>query len=795
MNSPEIECILQRDSAVPGLATVLDKHRIHSVLNDLFDTGNVDGLELDYIRYKPMVRAVALYRYRDPAGVTHPLVIIAHDQAGWRKCLETQSSDHSPSATMALLPREMCSIEWFPRDRHLKQLVKLFDPTKTSKILNSLIGTEASLSANWNLQPLTYKPRRRFVAKASCGSEAMTIKCYTKEDFVSAQRNAHLVQTHRLSKMVPRTIACSSKYRIIALEWLAGETLSFRPATDSSALATQAGNLLREWHVSAHASMPDVDWRHPGYTVNALNKLVEDVCWLLPELRDRLTSVTNLIRSTLSEMECANDLIHGDFYAKQIIQDGSGLRLIDFDEIGRGHRYQDVGNFVGQLYWNAVSSQELASPIDSQIESYIESFLKGYEPNTRRQDQEKMHASIVMGIVRCLPHAFRRGLTAWPARMRKLLACVERWLASPELKSVKQASNPTVSNSPAVDDNECAPYLDSANIDSLWRLNQSPDTCWRDTRIIAAHMIRHKPGKRLLVQYQLQDVERNVSLDILGKTHFRKPIDTRLLALHESMQSLRPHGVIVPRVVGVIPPVGLWLQEKLAGCHVLEKLDPQLHRRVGQALAELHNCRLTIDRYHGVQEELHVIESQYKQWLLNNPQWATEAKAVLGLVTKLSHQLSNSEKVLIHRDFYFDQVLVTKEGVGLLDWDLATMGPPELDIGNYLAHLDEYGLRSNAYAEYCQASAEEFLSGYRARRPATLLCNVDIWRDLSFARLVAISQRIPSRADTTELMLRVCRESLTLPTFQRSPEQMSSLIPPSLVRSAWIKYFTHQVFG
>lgn len=46
----------------------------------------------------------------------------------------------------------------------------------------------------------------------------------------------------------------------------------------------------------------------------------------------------------------------------------------------------------------------------------------------------------------------------------------------------------------------------------------------------------------------------------------------------------------------------------------------------------------------------------------------------------------------VHRDLYEDQVVVGSS-IGLIDLDDAAAGPPELDVGNLLAHLDLLGLR------------------------------------------------------------------------------------------------------
>jgi hypothetical protein len=65
---------------------------------------------------------------------------------------------------------------------------------------------------------------------------------------------------------------------------------------------------------------------------------------------------------------------------------------------------------------------------------------------------------------------------------------------------------------------------------------------------------------------------------------------------------------------------------------------------------------------------------------------------------------------VVHRDLYEEQVLLD-ERVGLVDLDDAAWGPPELDVGNLLAHLDLLALRAG---RSLASSETAFLAGYAA---------------------------------------------------------------------------------
>ena len=46
-----------------------------------------------------------------------------------------------------------------------------------------------------------------------------------------------------------------------------------------------------------------------------------------------------------------------------------------------------------------------------------------------------------------------------------------------------------------------------------------------------------------------------------------------------------------------------------------------------------------------------------------------------------------SRPVLVHGDFYYGQVLVGRDGLGIVDFDRLHMGTPLADLGNFIAHL------------------------------------------------------------------------------------------------------------
>jgi len=89
---------------------------------------------------------------------------------------------------------------------------------------------------------------------------------------------------------------------------------------------------------------------------------------------------------------------------------------------------------------------------------------------------------------------------------------------------------------------------------------------------------------------------------------------------------------------------------------------------------------------------------------------------------------------VVHRDLYDTQVVVG-ERVGLIDLDDAACGPPELDVGNLLAHLTLLGLR---LGRPLSAEREGFLRGYLGTGPDLERGRLDRCETLSLLRLACI---------------------------------------------------------
>jgi aminoglycoside phosphotransferase (APT) family kinase protein len=173
---------------------------------------------------------------------------------------------------------------------------------------------------------------------------------------------------------------------------------------------------------------------------------------------------------------------------------------------------------------------------------------------------------------------------------------------------------------------------------------------------------------------------------------------------------LAPAGVRVPTVLAVceddsILGVPFYLMEELDGTVVSDQLPPEIdtpeeRRRLGtellDGLVQLHGvdweaCGLTIGKPSGY------LERQLRRW---SGLWALNATRELSGCVELGRRLAatlpeSPPSTVVHGDYRLGNVMVSNRAparlVGILDWEMATIGDPLADLGYLVATWCEPG--------------------------------------------------------------------------------------------------------
>ena len=287
----------------------------------------------------------------------------------------------------------------------------------------------------------------------------------------------------------------------------------------------------------------------------------------------------------------------------------------------------------------------------------------------------------------------------------------------------------------------------------------------------AIRVVRHKPGRRCLIEYDVETAGHDGPdgvLILVGKAR-AKGIDDSTYHLLVSLRNAgfgtdSLDGVCVPEPVGIITAFRMWLQRKVPGISATRLLTEPggagLARRIAEAIHKLHQTGIPSTRRHTMADELRILYERLPLVARMKPQWANRLERILDACDRLDATTPEPALRGVHRDFYADHVVVDGPRLYLLDFDLYCEGDPGLDIGNFVAHLTEQSLRTlgdpNALRDGEQALEERFveLAG-EATRVA-----VRAYTLLTLVRHISLSTQFTERRPFTECLLQVCEQRL-----------------------------------
>src|ERR1700758_194132 len=196
----------------------------------------------------------------------------------------------------------------------------------------------------------------------------------------------------------------------------------------------------------------------------------------------------------------------------------------------------------------------------------------------------------------------------------------------------------------------------------------------------------------------------------------RPPLGQLLASAHDVvreariMAALAPTDVPVPEILGVaqdpaIADVPLVLMEFIDGqvvdtMAVAESLAPQRRRQIGMSLpttlAKIHAVDIDAVGLSDLASHKPYAQRQLKRWAGQWEQSKTRDRPELDDLTRrlVATAPDQRELSLVHGDFHLRNAIVSRETgevIGVLDWELSTLGDPLADMGTMLAYWPEPG--------------------------------------------------------------------------------------------------------
>jgi hypothetical protein len=287
--------------------------------------------------------------------------------------------------------------------------------------------------------------------------------------------------------------------------------------------------------------------------------------------------------------------------------------------------------------------------------------------------------------------------------------------------------------------------------------------------VLGISVTRYKPGRRCLIVYDIAMQEAGGmvgELAVVGKVRARSA-DT---STHDLMQRLwagsfgasSDDGIVIPEPLGIVRDVHMGVQRWVSGESLTGLLEGpsglRLARRTAEAIHKLHLVSAPARRRHTVDDEIRILGERLASVAQDNRHWQARIERLFEGCMRLATRVREGPVCGIHRDFYPDQLLADGDRLYMLDFDLYSEGHPALDIGNFLAHVDEYSLRRFGDPEYLADRKELMIDRYLQLSGAITREAIRIWTALSLTRHLAISRLFPERRPFTEALLAVCED-------------------------------------
>ncbi len=413
--------LVRRDHRLPGLRFLLDTDMLEEAFSLELARLGVDQLRLNYLRYKPGTNCLGLYRGSGVGGERY-LYAKCYGQDAPHKLANQEA--RSSAGEVMLNAHHGLALFSFPCDAKLKSLSRLASAEETTRFIARVMHP-AQVSQTPKIMPITYKPERRFVGKLILAQDqAVTLKLVSDRQFRRSLRLSRKVRKCE-EVVLPELIGMSRKHNALAYRWVDGHSLRERLYAPSDALGDVLGDVLETGAVlarfhSAAAHLPVPAGRDYA---RAVENIAQTVAFLHPPLAGRVHRLARRVLAWYAQLPPGNAVIHGDFYDKQVLCTSRGVRLLDLDNLERGHRAMDLGVFMAHLQRHAISGNFL-----SPTAAVAEALERGYRQHSDALCGSQLDGFICLGMFLLLHHPFRDHAPEWPQKMAQMMQIAERYM-------------------------------------------------------------------------------------------------------------------------------------------------------------------------------------------------------------------------------------------------------------------------------------------------------------------------------------------------------------------------------
>jgi hypothetical protein len=291
----------------------------------------------------------------------------------------------------------------------------------------------------------------------------------------------------------------------------------------------------------------------------------------------------------------------------------------------------------------------------------------------------------------------------------------------------------------------------------------------------SAEILKHKPGRRCTIRYTLHPAgagEIRGSVALVGKLY---GVNEATARVYEWTRALRDGAfagegpLCVPAPLAHFPVLALMVHESIEGAdlrHALRGDDTEAaFRLTGRWLAVLHSAPAPPDvEAKGPAHEFRKL-SRWRNEVA--PYLGRDQRTKLRFAQNALRRRARNDRTqwtpaLIHKDFYPANVFWDGRCIWVVDFDELAVGDPALDVGHFLAHMQNVSLKDTGASDgYADASAH-FLNSYQETSKVSVAARLPFYKSYTFLKLAAKEAR-RRRGDWESLFSRLielaCREA------------------------------------
>ncbi|OWY66916.1 hypothetical protein B7486_34265 [cyanobacterium TDX16] len=233
--------------------------------------------------------------------------------------------------------------------------------------------------------------------------------------------------------------------------------------------------------------------------------------------------------------------------------------------------------------------------------------------------------------------------------------------------------------------------------------------------------LNYRPRRRCVLRYRRKNAPD--SPFVVGKIYRNGQAIRTPQIIRQARSGLARRGgaeVSIPRVLTVWRDWNMVVFEGVVSpqSHEGQSVGPtQLARAAGNVLATLHDLSPATLSTFTPSDEL-VATARWVELGSHAGRLDARAKRIWIELRKWRHRLPPASGSLIHRDFYDSQLLPTRQGWAIVDFDTAARGDREQDVGNFIGHLIWDSVRVGRPRATWAKAAACFLESYEKHQSA-----------------------------------------------------------------------------